>query len=121
MMIASGRIATSVFRVSTSDSPFDTLEPCADIDTMSAPRCLAAISKLTRVRVEASKNRLTTVRPRSVSNASERFTAVGLEEFGAVEDGFDFGSGEFLDAEQAGFRIHEVVVEVASAMPMELL
>ena len=69
MMIASGRIATKVFNVSTSDSPFETLEPCAEIETMSAPRCLAAISKLTRVRVEASKNRLTTVRPRNVSDA----------------------------------------------------
>ena len=44
----------SVFSVSTSDSPFVTLEPDAVIETASAPRRLAAISKLVRVRVEAS-------------------------------------------------------------------
>ncbi len=38
MMIASGRMAASVFSVSTSDSPFDTLEACAVIETASAPR-----------------------------------------------------------------------------------
>ena len=64
--IACGRIATSVFSVSTSDSPFDTLEPEAVIDSVSAPRCRAAISKLDRVRVDASKNRLTTILPRQL-------------------------------------------------------
>ena len=63
MTIACGRIATSVFSVSTSDSPFDTLEPEAVIERVSAPRRFAAISKLDRVRVEASKNRLTTILP----------------------------------------------------------
>ena len=67
MTIVSGRIAASVLSVSTSDSPFETLEPCSEIDTVSAPRRLAAISKLVRVRVEASKNRLTIVFPRNVS------------------------------------------------------
>ncbi len=52
--MASGRMAASVFSVSTSDSPFVTLEPDAVIETASAPRRLAAISKLVRVRVEAS-------------------------------------------------------------------
>jgi hypothetical protein len=53
--MAFGRMAASVFSVSTSDSPFETLEPCAAMETVSAPRRLAAISKLVRVRVEASK------------------------------------------------------------------
>ena len=65
--MAFGRIATSVFSVSTSDSPFETLDPCAAIETVSAPSRFAAISKLTRVRVEASKNRLTIILPRSAS------------------------------------------------------
>src|ERR1035438_8955473 len=47
-------LAASVFSVSTSDSPFETLEPEAVIDTASAPSRLAAISKLVRVRVDAS-------------------------------------------------------------------
>ena len=67
MMIASGRIAASVFSVSTSDSPLDTLDACAVIETASAPRRLAAISKLVRVRVDVSKNRFTTIRSRSRS------------------------------------------------------
>ncbi len=54
MTMASGRIAASVFSVSTSDSPLVTLEPEAVIDTASAPSRFAAISKLVRVRVEAS-------------------------------------------------------------------
>ncbi len=52
--MASGRMAASVFSVSTSDSPLVTLEPEALIETASAPMRLAAISKLVRVRVEAS-------------------------------------------------------------------
>ena len=36
------------------------------IDSVSAPRCRAAISKLDFVRVEASKNRLTTILPRQL-------------------------------------------------------
>ncbi len=68
MTIASGRIAASVFSVSTSDSPLETLEAAAVMETASAPMRLAAISKLVRVRVEASKNRLTIILPRSVSS-----------------------------------------------------
>src|SRR4029450_5679183 len=65
--IAFGRIAASVFSVSTSDSPLETLDPDAVIETASAPSRLAAISKLVRVRVEASKNRLTIIFPRKES------------------------------------------------------
>ena len=68
MTMASGCMAARVFSVSTSDSPLETLEPDAVIDTVSAPRRLAAISKLVRVRVEASKNRFTIILPRSVSS-----------------------------------------------------
>jgi hypothetical protein len=52
--IALGRIAARVLSVSTSDSPLDTLEPDAVIEIVSAPSLLAAISKLVRVRVDAS-------------------------------------------------------------------
>ncbi len=52
--MASGRMAASVFSVSTNDSPLETLDPAAVIDTASPPSRLAAISKLVRVRVEAS-------------------------------------------------------------------
>ena len=66
--MALGRIAANVFRVSTRDSPFETLDPEAAIDTASAPNRRAAISKLVRVRVEASKKRFTIMRLRRVSN-----------------------------------------------------
>ncbi len=65
----SGRIAFSVIAVSISVSPFFTLEVATDMFMTSAPRRLPASSKEDCVRVEASKNRLTWVRPRSV----ERF------------------------------------------------
>ena len=46
--------ASTVLIVSTSDSPFDTEDVAAAMFTTSAERFLAATSKLTRVRVEAS-------------------------------------------------------------------
>ncbi len=63
--------------MSFSDSPLSTAEPAALIDIMSAESRFAASSKLDEVRVEDSKKRLTTVRPRSVgsfftSRSSER-------------------------------------------------
>ena len=77
MTIAFGRMATRVFRVSTSDSPLDTLDPCAAIETESAPRRLAAISKLMRVRVDASKNRFTIIFPRSASRRRKGPLSIG--------------------------------------------
>src|SRR5579883_1990310 len=65
--MASGRMAPKVFSVSTRDSPLAMLEEAAAMEMASAPRRLAASSKLVRVRVEASKNRFTMVRPRRVS------------------------------------------------------
>src|SRR5207249_4581943 len=63
--------------VSFSDSPLSTEEPAALIDITSAESRFAASSKLEDVRVEDSKKRLTTVRPRRVgsfyiSRSSER-------------------------------------------------
>ena len=47
-------VRSSVRSVSTSDSPFATLLPAIPRSTTVAPSALAASSKLTRVRVEAS-------------------------------------------------------------------
>ena len=88
MTIASGRMATSVFRVSTSDSPLDTLDAVAVIEMVSAPSRFAAISKLVRVRVEASKNKLTTIRPRSRSSLRTP-GAVRLEIARTIQYGLD--------------------------------
>ena len=59
------RIASRFRAVSTSVSPFDTLEPDDGTLTVSADSRFSANSKEMRVRVDASKNRLTIVVPRS--------------------------------------------------------
>ena len=67
MTIASARIALSVIAVSISVSPFFTLDVAACIFTTSAPSRLPAISKLSSVRVEFSKNALMMVKPDKAS------------------------------------------------------
>src|SRR5919108_922208 len=75
--ITSGSYAPSVSAVSLSDSPLSTAEPADLTDMTSADRRFAGSSKDDDVRVDDSKKRLTTVRPRSVgsffiSRSSER-------------------------------------------------
>ena len=65
MTIRSGDIAWRFRAVSRSDSPFSTELPLAAKLRESAESHFSAVSKEKRVRVEASKNRLTTIRPRS--------------------------------------------------------
>src|SRR5262245_63580044 len=66
MTTQSAAIASNVFAVSISVSPFDTLLVEEEILTTSAERRFPAISNEVRVRVDASKKRLMTVFPRSV-------------------------------------------------------
>jgi len=68
MTTASEPIASSVSAVSLRVSPLLTLLPFAAKLMTSADSRLAANSKLVLVRVESSKNRLTTVRPRRVGS-----------------------------------------------------
>src|SRR5437016_5214275 len=65
MTIMSGAMAIRFSAVSISVSPFSTEEPEAEKFSVSAERRFSAISKDTRVRVEASMNRLMTSCPRS--------------------------------------------------------
>ena len=60
-------MAFRVAAVSISVSPLFTDDVETDMLITSAPRRLPASSKLVRVRVESSKNRLINVRPRSRS------------------------------------------------------
>ena len=104
MTIASARIALSVTAVSISVSPFFTLDCAACMLTTSAPSRLPAISKLSSVRVEFSKNALMIVSPASLSAcffvcAVERDPLLGL-----VEQVEDLVSCELTDAEQAAMR-----------------
>ncbi len=64
MTMQSGAIASRLRAVSSRVSPLVTLEVETLTLTASAERRLAAISKEVRVRVEDSKKRLITVRPR---------------------------------------------------------
>ena len=65
-MTASGSIASSVIAVSRMLSALVRLDEDGEKLTTSAESRLPAISKLVRVRVEDSKKRFTSVRPRSV-------------------------------------------------------
>ena len=65
MTTMSIRIASRFRAVSTSVSPLETEEPAVATLTVSALSRFSANSKEIRVRVEASKNRLTIVLPRS--------------------------------------------------------
>ena len=67
-------------------SPLDTLEPLAEKLMTSAESRLAAASNEMRVRVESSKNRLTTVRPRSVGSFLTARSVSARELVGGVED-----------------------------------
>ena len=60
-------MASTVSTVSRSDSPFlTTTTSTAENDRTSAESRLAAVSKESRVRVDSSKNRVATTRPRRV-------------------------------------------------------
>jgi hypothetical protein len=61
----SGRIASRLSAVSASVSPLTTLDVAIAMLSVSALRRFSAISNDVRVRVLGSKNRLTTVLPRS--------------------------------------------------------
>ena len=88
---ASQPIASRVSAVSLSDSPFDSDEPLAEKLMTSAESRLAAASNEMRVRVESSKNRFTTVRPRRAGSfligrsASDRISsAVAQDQLGVL-------------------------------------
>ncbi len=68
MTTPSAPIACRVIAVSLRLSPLDTLEPLAEKLMTSADSRLAAASNEIRVRVESSKKRFTTVRPRRVGS-----------------------------------------------------
>jgi hypothetical protein len=84
--IMSGDIASRLSAVSTSVSPLVTLEVATAMLSVSALSRFSAISNDVRVRVLGSKNRLTTVRPRSAGHLLDRPRADFLHRLGGVED-----------------------------------
>ena len=94
------RIASRFLAVSTSVSPLETDEPDAATLTVSALRRFSANSKEMRVRVEASKKRLTMVLPRSAGTFLIGALADFLERLGGVENQADLVGAERLEPHQ---------------------
>ena len=96
----SGCMALSVIAVSISVSPFFTDEVLTDMFITSAPRRLPASSNDDWVRVEASKNRLISVRPRSEVRFFSIWRLRSTNSLGEVEQAGDFVGGKPLDSQQ---------------------
>ena len=79
MTTMSMRIASRLRAVSTSVSPFATDDPVEEMLTVSALSRFSANSKETRVRVDASKKRLTIVLPRSTGTFLIRRSEISLK------------------------------------------
>ena len=87
MTIMSGAIASRLRdRVERAISPLVTLEVATAMLSVSALSRFSAISNDVRVRVLGSKNRLTTVLPRSVGTFLIGRARDLLHRFGGVED-----------------------------------
>ena len=95
-----GPIASMLRAVSTSVSPLTTLELAMATPRVSALSRFSAISNDVRVRVEGSKNRLTTVRPRSAGTFLIGPLRDLLHRLGGVEDEQDLLGRQLGDAEQ---------------------
>ena len=98
--IMSGDIASRLSAVSTSVSPFTTLELATATFSVSALSRFSATSNDVRVRVLGSKNRFTTVRPRSVGTFLIGRCRDLLHRLGGVEDEHDLLGREVRDAQQ---------------------
>ena len=95
-------MASTVSTVSRSDSPFFTDEDPAAKESTSADIRLAAVSKDMRVRVESSKNRVATVRPRRVGTFGlARRPTSAKESVTRRTSAISVGT-EIVDAEQVG-------------------
>ena len=90
--------------MSSSVSPLVTLEVAVAMLRVSALSRFSAISNDVRVRVLGSKNRLTTVRPRSAGTFLIGAVADLLHRLGGVEDQRDLAGVEPGDAEQVAAR-----------------
>ena len=86
--------------VSSSDSPLLVEEAAMFRLMTSADRRLEAISKVVRVRVEFSKNRLNTLLPRISGTFLTSRSEMLDEARGGVEDVVDDGLGQAFDGQQ---------------------
>ena len=112
---ASAPIASRVSAVSLRLSPLETLEPLAEKLMTSADSRLAAASNEIRVRVESSKNRLTTVRPRRVGSfligrSASRASSSAVSRTSSASSRVEVGGGEQV-------LVHRAVPSPARAVP----
>ena len=105
-MTASMPMASIVSIVSRTDSPLFTDEDDTANDMVSAESRLAAVSKLSRVRVESSKNSDTTVRPRSAGTLGMDTPADLDEGVGQVQQLIDLVTVEVADRQQVPGGVH---------------
>ena len=94
-----GAIASRFIAVSTSVSPLTTLDEAMATFSVSALRRFSAISNDVRVRVLGSKNRLMTVRPRSVGTFlivrwPTSFIASAVSSTSTISSGAQVGDAE---------------------------
>ena len=94
------RIASRLRAVSTSVSPLLTLEPDDATLTVSADSRFSANSKEMRVRVDASKKRLTIVCPRSAGTFLIARSLISLNGTGGVEHELDLVGRKRFEIEQ---------------------
>ena len=100
MTIRSGDMAWRFLAVSSSDSPFSTELPLAEKLSESAESHFSAVSKEKRVRVEASKKRLTTMRPRRAGTFLIDALADRAHGLRRVEQKGDLVGSQGLDPEE---------------------
>ena len=93
-------MAATVSTVSRSDSPLLVEDPLPEMLMTSAESHLPAISKEDRVRVESSKKRLTTVRPRSVGSFLTSRRCTSCIDSAVVEQLEDLVGAEVVHREQ---------------------
>ena len=102
MITASMPMASMVSTVSRSDSPFFSDEEPAAKESTSADIRLAAVSKDMRVRVESSKNRVATVRPRRAGTLGLARRPTSTKESATRSTSADPLGVEVVHAEQVG-------------------
>ena len=108
----SGAIASMFIAVSASVSPLSTLDVATAMFSVSALSRFSAISNEVRVRVLGSKNRLTTVLPRSVGTFLIGRCADLAHRLGGVEDQVDLVARQVGDAEQ--ILLHDSWISTSS-------
>ena len=99
--MAFGRMAASVFSVSTSDSPFETLEPEAVMETGVGAQALGGDLEAGAGARRGFEKQVDDHLPAQRIQALERLILQWLKIFSAGQNRFDFSPLQLFDAEQS--------------------